>query len=395
MSTFLPHWNNKNIRIFYLNTILTNAWFVLPNWMFLYALYISRQQIGMVEAIGIILGVLLEVPTGMISDVFGKKRTLIAGNAIIALSALVVALAHSYPAFLIGNCLVFVGFAFNSGSFEAFAYDSLVDMGKQDDYAKVTAKSTALALAASCVTIFVGGLLFALNPTYPFYAWIITSLIASVLFFFAHEPHVDTLHITFADKAKKLKDGVFTIFSNKFTNIIFPIIALAIIAKLNQGVVRQSMAMHFGFNGETFAYILALSMIPALFIAGKFDVIRKKVGTTALLTGLLITFSLLFVYGALTSTQMFGLPYFIIYMAIERLAGQINTVAANERIESHHRATALSVIALIAFIPYVVLMFSFSDYTAMDKIHLLMFFFAGIATLAGTYSFYTLIWNKK
>jgi len=395
MDKLLPHWNNKNIRTFYITSILTNGWFVVPNWMFLYALYLTKQQIGFVEAVAILLGILLEVPTGIISDIFGKKKTLIAGNAIIALSALIITQAHVFPLFLIGNCLFFVGMAFNSGSFEAFAYDSLVESGKQGDYDKVTAKSTTLGLISFCVSVFLGGALFAINPVFPFYAWFFTSSAASLVLFFANEPIIDTFHAHFGDYFKKLKDGVKTIFSVRFAPILFPVLALSIIAKLNQGVVRQSTAMHFGFNGETFSYMLALSMIPAVFITSRFDYIRKKVGTTYLLSGLLICFSFLFIFGAYTNVQVFGIIFFILFTIIEKLSGQINTVASNERISSEHRATALSVIALIAQIPYVILMFSFSDFTSLQKIPILIIFFAGITTLAGIYTFYTLIWKKR
>jgi len=285
--------------------------------------------------------------------------------------------------------------AFTSGSFEAFAYDSLVEIGKKEDYDKVTAKSTSLGLAAFCLSVFSGGLLFRMGPTFPFYAWTFTSILAVIALFFTTEPKIDSAHTSVSGYLQTLKDGVITIFSNKFTYVIFPILALSILAKLNQGVVRQSLAMHFGFNGETFSYVIAFSLLPALFITHRFDVIRKKVGSLFLLSSLLLSFALLFAFAAYTSIQLYGVIFFITYYIIEKLSQQINSVAANERIESKHRATALSVIALIAQVPYVILMFFFSEMTTMKNISTLFIGFAGVTVLAGIYSFYTLVWNKK
>lgn len=391
-NTILPYWNVKNIRIYYLLTILTNCWFMLPNWMFLYALYLTKQQIGVIEAVAIIMGILIEVPTGVFSDVFGKKISLILANALIFISAVVLSFANSYPLFLLGNCLVFLGFAFASGSYEAFGYDSLVEKGKEKEYDRVVSKSTALSLGASLISVLLGGWLFSFNPAYPMMAWAITSFIATVLMFFAKEPAVDTSKVSVSGYIHTLWDGVSSIFSIRFRDILIPVLVIAMLAKLHFGVVRQSTAMYFGFNGETFAYVLALAMLLTIFISSKFDRIKKKLGSHKILLYGLIGFIFINVLSALTSNRYVGFIYFFAFAVINIISEQASSVAANERLESKHRATSLSVIALFGKIPYVVLMFFFVYLTESSYIPTLTL---GFATVSFLTLLYILLLEKK
>ncbi|MEO8581728.1 MAG: MFS transporter [Patescibacteria group bacterium] len=391
MSNLFPHSKLRNIRIFYLLSIFTNAWFALPNWMFLFNKYVTKPEIGFIDAFAILLGISLEIPTGLISDVFGKKRTLILGNTLLAMGSLTIAFSTTFSGFLIGNCITFVGFAFNSGSLEAFAYDSLVEKGKEKDYDQVVSKSTSLAIGMSFLSVFAGGFLFSIDARLPFLAATLTSVFCIPILFFSTEPVIDTEHVTVQNSLSKLRDGMTTIFSLRFRDILIPILVIVSLAKLHQGVVRQSMAAYYSFNGETFGYVLAITMIPALFIVSQFDKIRKKLGTQNLMMLTLGGYALLFLFGANTQGTIPGIAYFIVLMTWERVAYQIMTVSANERIASGHRATALSVLALISQVPYVVIMFFFASWTEPAQIPFLILGFSAIAVATTGFTFYEMI----
>ena len=133
----LKFYSIKNIRLFYLAGIFLNGWFILPNWVFFFSRYLSKVEIGIIDGVAILVGIVLEVPTGALSDLFGKKKTLIFGCICLAISSIYLVLATRFWQFLLGNVLMFIGFAFNSGSLEAFAYDSLVETGVQNGYDSV------------------------------------------------------------------------------------------------------------------------------------------------------------------------------------------------------------------------------------------------------------------
>lgn len=395
MSKYFPHSDIQNIKIFYLLSILTNGWFALPNWMFLFSLYISKTQIGFIDASAILLGIFLEIPTGLISDVFGKKRTLIFGNLCLGFGPLIMAFSTSFLGFLIGNCITFIGYAFNSGSFEAFAYDSLVEHGKEKEYDQVVAKSTSLGIGMSFASIFIGGFLFSLDARLPFIAWSVFSLASAVTLLWSKEPAIDTEHVSISASLNKLRDGVTTIFSTRFKDILIPILVITSLAKIHQGVVRQSMAVYYSFNGETFGYVLAITMIPVILIAARFDKILKRLGTQALMISILIGYTLLFLFGAYTHGIVPGIAYFIVLMIGEKIAYQTMTVSANERISSGHRATALSVISLISQFPYVVLMFLFANWTEPTKIQSLISSFAVVALITCGYTLAVHLYKGK
>ncbi len=386
MFNSLPLSSIRNIKIFYLLNILGNAWFVLPNWMFLFGLYLTKSQIGFVDSLGLLFNIALQIPSGLISDLFGKKKTLIFGYLCLTVGAITIGLSSSLIGFFIGNSIGLAGFAFISGAFDAFAYDSLVEIGEEKKYAQVTAKATSLGIIMSVVTMFAGGVLFAINPRLPFLVWSAFELAASIILLFSIEPKIDTETVNIHTALEKLKDGMTTIFSVRFRDILIPILIIVILAKTHQGVVRQSMAVYFTFSGETFSYILAITMIPVLFVAHHFDQFYRQLGIQKLMFIILAGYFVTFVFGTLTHTIIPGILYFVMIMIGEKLSQQILTVGANERLASSHRATALSVLALITQIPYIVLMFFFANLTETDQITHLISGFAFVAVLAAVFT---------
>jgi hypothetical protein len=333
------------------------------------------------NALGIGVGGFLGVP---IPHSFALVATIMA----IVLSAS----RGSWFVYYVSYFLTFVGFVFNSGSFEAFAYDSLVSTGQAEEYGRVVEKSTSLGIITSLLTILVGGLLFAIDPRLPFFASGLYFSLGVFVLFFATEPRIDTEHTDPGTYLSKLKDGVKTIFSLQFRDILIPVLVISALARVHQGVVRQSMAVYYSFNGETFSYVLALAMIPSFFFAARFDTFRRKLGWKKLMVAGLAIYAALFTMGVTTHGMSFGIVYFIILMGAEKFAYQISTVAANERIASGHRATALSVLSLIAQIPYVILMFFFANLTEPNSIHLLI---SGFAITAAVACLYTIFVQQK
>lgn len=107
--------------------------------VFLISRGFSLWQVGLAEGIFHIVSLIGEIPSGMVADLIGRRRSL----AIAGLCGLISALLMAFSTTFFGVCLsmVFSSLSCNfiSGSDEAILYDSLLLCGKQDRYIPISA----------------------------------------------------------------------------------------------------------------------------------------------------------------------------------------------------------------------------------------------------------------
>lgn len=118
----------------------------------------SLVEIGLAESCFHVASLLFEVPSGVISDVFGRKKSLVMSQLMFVLSALCMAFADG----LAGVCLALVldawGYNFASGAREALAYDSLKTAGQEDAYMDFSAKELSIYRIGNASAILCAGL---------------------------------------------------------------------------------------------------------------------------------------------------------------------------------------------------------------------------------------------
>lgn len=94
----------------------------------------SMVEIGIAEGVFHIASLLFEIPSGVISDVFGRRRSMICSRMMGLTSSLLMVVSQG----LGGVCLSLVfgalSYNFESGAREALAYDSLKEQGREEAY---------------------------------------------------------------------------------------------------------------------------------------------------------------------------------------------------------------------------------------------------------------------
>lgn len=112
--------------------------------VFLISRGFNLWQVGLAEGIFHIVSLICEIPSGMVADLIGRRRSL----AMAGLCGIVSALLMAFSTTFFGVCLsmVFSSLACNfiSGSDEAILYDSLLQSGKQDKFISVSARYTQI-----------------------------------------------------------------------------------------------------------------------------------------------------------------------------------------------------------------------------------------------------------
>lgn len=96
----------------------------------------SVFEIGILESIFHIVSCCFEIPSGVVADVFGRKRTLIYSQAMMLLSAILMMISTGFATTALAIGCSALGYNLASGTREALAYDSLKIAGREKEYNK-------------------------------------------------------------------------------------------------------------------------------------------------------------------------------------------------------------------------------------------------------------------
>ncbi len=154
----------KQIRNIYAISAFSSFQIAGASWVALLAVRgFSLVQIGFAECLFHVTSLLFEIPSGVISDVFGRKRTMILSQCFFVISAFLMIMAESAMSVYIALMLDALGYNFSSGTREALAYDSLKKAGKEEEYDKYASTEmviyrigNASAMLCAGLALFIG-----------------------------------------------------------------------------------------------------------------------------------------------------------------------------------------------------------------------------------------------
>ena len=117
----------------------------------------SLVEIGIAEGVFHGASLLFEIPSGVISDVFGRKRSMRLSQWMFILSALLMAFSEGLFGVCVSLTACALGYNFASGTREALAYDSLKAAGQEERYlAYSSAEYTIYRIGSACATLCAG-----------------------------------------------------------------------------------------------------------------------------------------------------------------------------------------------------------------------------------------------
>lgn len=138
----------KQLQKLYLYELISGFQIVDAVWVvFLLQRGFSIAQVGIAEGVFHVVSMCCEIPSGMVADLIGRKRTLVLSGLVSAAGSLCMILANAFPMILVAMGLNALSYNLVSGSREALTYDSLLEAGAQEDYLRVSATQEKLYLA--------------------------------------------------------------------------------------------------------------------------------------------------------------------------------------------------------------------------------------------------------
>lgn len=120
---------------------------------------LNVQMVVYCEIIYALTITLLEIPSGILADRFGRKRLIVIDGALSTVECIILLFANSFWMFGVAVFLSGIGKALSSGSQNALLYDSLLAENKQSDFEKILGRLSAIDFTGYMVAAVSGGIL--------------------------------------------------------------------------------------------------------------------------------------------------------------------------------------------------------------------------------------------
>ena len=236
-------------------------------------------QVSTLFVVWSVTALLLEVPSGVLADMYSRKRILFAAQIIRACGYITWLLFPTFWGFLIGFVLWGIKSALTSGTFEALVYDELKKHNEEHEYTKVIGRSKSASFVAIFIASIVASpiIIFGYTPVLliSIIAIIISAVIAILL---PKAEQVESTHEKeyFAVLSSAIKE----VLKNKiiFKIIIFLTLVIALGGTLDEywPILSQEAGLPKVWIGILLAIVSGAQALAAFF-AHKLDTASQKI----------------------------------------------------------------------------------------------------------------------
>ena len=151
---------------------------------------LNLKEVMMLQGVYSFALAIMEIPSGYIADVFGRKHTLSVGAILCFLGFLIISSSYSFWYFLIGEIILGIGSSFISGSDSALLYDSLSESKKEKEYTKVEGISYGIGNFSEALAGICGGILAEVSLRLPWQLQVVVAGLIIPLTFLLKEPSI-------------------------------------------------------------------------------------------------------------------------------------------------------------------------------------------------------------
>lgn len=315
---------------------------------------LDNFDIFVLQAIYSVSVAVMEIPSGYMADIVGRKKTLILGSVLGALGYLFYSMSHNFSGFLIAEITLGIGGSFISGADSAMLFDSLSATRRQHRYLQYEGRITSLGNFAETLAAVCGGLIAALLSYRAVYLSqaVIAALAIPAALLLLEPPKDSTI-------AKPGLRHILSVCNNAvMTNKkLSSTILLSSIAGISTLCMAWTSQIYFVSNGLTEVTItplwIALNLtvaIVAAFASAAMKVLGKKVSLFLIVMYLPITYVLLGMLQLMPAIMCLFLFY-----AVRGYATPVLKDLINQNCSSSTRATVLSIRSLIIRLGFAIL----------------------------------------
>lgn len=355
MNTNLQHIWVRNKKLVHITQFLSALIFTIPIWIVYYQGKITPSQISFFIAMQYVIQIVLELPTGAIADIIGRRYTVLFGYIAAAISSIVLVSTADFTTIFIATVFAGLSEALISGSLEALLFDSAKEVGQEKEFAKVMADTGFTFQIGLVIAAFSGGFLYQIWTGLPFLLCGVANVFASIVSFYYIEPVIDSEKFTLGNYARQIKTGFREIFKTRDVAIMSLFyILVGGITWTNQMYLKSYMLVELGFNDIT------RSMIDGSLRLLNIFVLKSLLKNNHIFTP---RRSILFFPIIMLVSFLPGI-FYSSYFAIPLLMGALMAGTArwiilvpftNELYDSRYRATAISALSMIIGVIFILI----------------------------------------
>lgn len=338
----------NNIYKDYLYIILSRFDLSHGIWV-LYLAYkgLNLFEIGLMETVYHVSSFLMEIPTGAVADIYGRKTSRILGRLANTISILLMLYGNTTLAFAISFFFTALGNNLESGAGEALVYDSLKEIKEEHLYIKVRGRQELFFQLAKTASLLLAGYLATKSFEKVYIGALVISILTIVQTFTFEEPTVGRVE----HKASILETFVHQLVSSIKVmagkkQLVVLILALELFSTLYTTVFfyMQTHLKSLGYDTFEIGIILALGALLAAFIATQAHKLEKRFDLKKL-----IFFSIIVAVGLFWGMTIRGVEKyaFVLISGVEGLLFVVMSDYINKLIPSDKRATILSFQSMI------------------------------------------------
>lgn len=371
---------------FLIYKLLTNLWFLGAVWLYFYRLYITDAQVGIIDGVAFAIGLIAEVPSGVLADKLGRDKMVRIGQFLAGSGLIIQAFGHGVGQFMFGQATLMIGVSFVSGADEALFFGQLKFKQTSPEWRKLITRGSQIALIGTTSATIIGGWLHNIDPRIP---WIITglSLISSVILIW---PIRDTRLKKDKQKAfMELKEQLINIktgFAEFLTNKLFLYVPIIITVQglfyaTGWGLLRLVLMDRFHFSPFVGSIVIASSGLITVALLGYMHKYAENLSEKRVL----LTISLLAATGLLLSVANIGWWGYFVILALyagEYVLVPFMSEVINYRTHESQRATVLSVASFLKTLPYVALAPIIGSLNSQNKLEYFLVSWALLITVA-------------
>ncbi|VWL85214.1 MFS transporter [Oceanivirga miroungae] len=351
---------NKNIYRNYIFWFLINFSLTHAVWvLYLTSKGFSLFQIGIMETIYHITSFTMEIPTGAIADIYGRKTSRTLGRVLNLVSLLLMLFSNNILVIAISFVFSALGNNLESGAGEALVYDSLKELKKEAEYIKIQSNSEMILQVTRAVSLLLGGYLanISYNLTYKIAAFVtLISILQSMTFTEPSIGKVDREINIYKTFKKQFIDSVSVVKNDTRISVIIICIELVASFAITSFYYSQNLLKFEGYNNFEIGIVLAAIGVLTGILVVFTSKLEEKFGIRNLLLFLPFINVIGFILISISSLTILGM--FIVNIN-ESAMFVVSSNYLNTLIPSKQRATVLSFqsmffsLAMIIFFPVV------------------------------------------
>lgn len=179
----------RNVPLLYIVSFLSNFRLNAP----ILILYLQQQVGSFTAAMSLlaclmIAASLLDIPTGALADIVGRKTIIVLGWIFGLLHLSLLAIGGSYALLLVSMLMASTALALGSGANTAMLYDSLVELGRESEYKKINGRANGLLTLALGIAAPFGSTLAAISFALPLWVQLFPQCLGLIMTLFLIEP---------------------------------------------------------------------------------------------------------------------------------------------------------------------------------------------------------------